>query len=481
MTSKKEMIGIQSNHMDFYDNFCGQVMKMKGVRGVGFGFKEVNNTLTNSVCYRVYVNEKLPKSEISKKNTIPKELNGFEVDVIRVYNSTPRAFTERRDKSKHRPLTGGIAVGTEKTGTGYGTLGWFGTLNAGGDKIFLTNDHVLFDNGEDNTSKIAQPTYSDPCCCECGVIGTNIIGGRTGNVDCAIGRINNDIGINLQLTNASTSRILIPSGNTAQAVVGEQVVKIGARSGYTQGTVIDIGAVTTPANTPVDLSGNPVAIIPNQILILPIAAETYEVENGKKAFSNAGDSGSVILNSSNDIVGLLYAGNWDINSEDITFANNISNVMAFFNGNGNAFTFTAGTGTGRKDYIKPKTYQVSSPKDEISFDFLEEIFNSHQEEVLHLVNTKRETKIAWQRFHGPAIVALFYRGRKYLSKIIPAEVNGIKLIVQLKKIEQLFLEYGSNKLKSDINIYSALIYDQLDCTRTYKEFYASLQQAVLKK
>ena len=466
MASKKEMASIQKDMQDSYKPFCDKVMKLKNVRGVGIGLKETNGKITDQPSFRVYVNKKIPESSLTNKQVIPSSFSGMSVDVLPLVYEKNLAFVERRDRSKYRPLQGGIAVTTENAG-GYGTLGWFGTLNADSKPILLSNDHVLFDNGESMGTKTAQPAYSDPCCCECGVIGKNIHGNRNGIVDAAIAEINSDENISFVINNKSASQSISPTGNTAQAVIGETVKKIGARSGYTEGIVVDIGATTVPPNTPVDGNGNPINLRPNQILILPTASETYVVPNMKRSFGWKGDSGSVVLNSSNDIVGLLFAGDDTNNSEVVVIANNISNVLSYFQGAGFAFTFSAGSGSGLSDL---STFSTGASVIETDISKLEELFDIHNKEVLSIINNSREGKVRWQRINGPQFIAQIHRGFKNPNTKLYLDINGKTYFHFFQDCEQLFKDMGSKQLIRSLNRFSKHLYGALGVSKTVNEF-----------
>jgi hypothetical protein len=87
-----------------------------------------------------------------------------------------------------------------------------------------------------------------------------------------------------------------PLQGSATAVVNGAVKKVGVTTGKTAGTIVSITFAT-----------NPVGETPktNQILIKPTS--TFN------RFSDHGDSGSVVVDQSNNVVGLLYAG-WDSGS-----------------------------------------------------------------------------------------------------------------------------------------------------------------------
>jgi hypothetical protein len=277
---------------------------------VGIGIKESGGEFTEEIAYRVFVTDKRPPSELSDSEVIPPEIDGIKTDVLPPYRIKDRpdvCGTERRTLSEHRPLHAGIAISPDAVT--YGTLGWFGTLDVDDSRILLTNKHVLWDNtNETRTDRkpVAQPQLGDPstcCCCECGsdhVIGETLVGIRnmvpitSTSVDCALAKISaaHAGAIRKVITNDATDQVMSVTG-TAAAVVGAPVRKIGARSGFTRGTVVHIGDV---AAAPTDPAGGTIAVRTGQVLAIPDPAETYQVDdNGtcKFAFSNNGDSGAL--------------------------------------------------------------------------------------------------------------------------------------------------------------------------------------------
>jgi hypothetical protein len=334
--------------------------------------KETDNEFTDEMSYRVYVAQKKPVEELSAAELIPPQIGDFRTDVLiplRIQEDSDVCGDERRTLTKHRPLQTGIAISTDSNS--YGTLGWFGKLDVDDSTVLLTNKHVLYDEVMETTTttkKTAQPQLGDPsncCCCSCGsdnVIGESLIGIRdltpatATSVDCAIARINSDIAedIVLEITNDSTDEVLTVSG-TAAAVVGQNVRKIGARSGFTTGTVVHIGDAAVVATDP----GNPattitITIRTGQVLIVPVAAETYQIKEGvcKFAFSNSGDSGAVILNDDDEIIALNWGGDRTSYTVGLTIANNIQNVLDKLTANGFIVTpMTSGDGGGDRERI----------------------------------------------------------------------------------------------------------------------------------
>ena len=498
MASREELIQRQRELEQVYDAAKAELMKIPNVLGVGIGIKEKGDELTPDIAFRVYVTEKKSPAELPPEDIVPKEIMGFKTDVIKVYSPKSRVFTEREETDEHRPLMGGIAISPDKST--YGTLGWFATLNgdASGDNIILTNKHVLYDDAQDiktDVKKIGQAHYCDCCCCGCGHVADSIIGIKDSTVDCGLARVKSDVAVSRQIDNNKTTQRLIVTGSNA-AVVGETVRKIGARSSFTTGVVIDVGAVAVPPATPTDPAGNPVTVMPNQILIRPADTETYEIENGKRAFSNYGDSGSVVVNDMDEIVGLLFSGDENSYSVDITFANNIQNVFDSLSTNGNAITLQITPAGERRASVRAKP-QRAVAKSRIKFTDPEiqkfadeivarksaslplELLERHRDEIVRLVNHRRVVMVTWQRKQGPAFLAAFARSVKVPTYSIPTEIEGISRLQALMSMVAALEEHASPALKADIQRYSVLVIQVLTQYDTVREMVEALEQSIM--
>lgn len=93
------------------DSMLGQLDKMM-VYGIGVGAKEVEGKPLDQLAIRFYVHEKIvkPRPDIA----IPSEINGCPTDVIvtppfKLYGS------RRAPQSRHRPVIGGVSIGTFDT------------------------------------------------------------------------------------------------------------------------------------------------------------------------------------------------------------------------------------------------------------------------------------------------------------------------------------------------------------------------------
>src|SRR5262245_7952007 len=458
-----------------------ELLEKPNTLAVGIGLKESGGQITDELSYRVFVTQKKDPAELAPGEMVPREVVGVKTDVLTPYivkNRPDVCGTERETLSKHRPLRAGIAISTDSLT--YGTLGWFGRLDSDDSRILLTNKHVLYDesNETNTTSKpTAQPqlgSVSKCCCCECGsdnVIGDSLIGIRNltpataTSVDCAIARIKPEhaSNITLSIANDATSEVLSVSG-TAAAVVGQNVRKIGARSGFTRGTVVHIGdaAVAT------DPAGGAITIMAGQVLVIPTAAETYQVNDRgtcKFAFSNAGDSGSAILNDDDAIVALLWGGDEQTNSVDVTFSNNIANVLTALSNNGFQLQLSVSEGRSGRHHrtafenrdderLRPVALSYFELlRDRNPGSVLRELFDRHHREILSLVNNRRAVTVVWHRHQGPAYVAALARAGRVEQYKIPFSIDGISRETLLLAMEDVLRKHGNRALIADMDRY----------------------------
>lgn len=292
------------------------LMKIEGVTGVGIGEKIKDGKRTGEMSVRVYVRKKLPKSKVPQNEMIPATIDGMPTDVIErhfVLHAMRVSLKDLRamaDAGTYDPLTGGVSVGPCRVINGsvfVGTLGLVVEDNSTGDPMMLSNFHVMcVNNGWSAGDTMAQPGRVDGGSCPADVVGTLARATLGGQVDGAVSRItarNHDCRIT-EIGNVA---------GTAVAVEGEAVRKRGRTTGLTHGFVDDI-SLTVTVDYEQDIG--PVTLS-NQIGI------DVDSTQGPQ-FGTNGDSGSVVVNANNEVIGLYYAG-----SEDGAYgvANPIASVL----------------------------------------------------------------------------------------------------------------------------------------------------------
>jgi hypothetical protein len=482
------------------DSVKNTLSKIPNVIAVGIGLKESKGKFTEEISYRIFVSKKKSESTLKAGEIIPPAFNGIKTDVLNpliITDDSDVCGVERRTTAKERPIMAGIAISTDSDS--YGTLGWFGKLNSDNTPILLTNKHVLYDSTNSTDSgklKVAQSYLGEVtkcCCCECGsddAIGEAIIGIRDispasdTSVDCAIAKINTDIAssMKLEITNASTTQVLKVKGTEA-AQVGDNVRKIGARSGFTKGVVVHLGDLATTAAT--DPNGGTIVIRQGQVLIIPANDETYEVKEGtcKKAFSNSGDSGAVVLNDNDKIIALNWGGDRTTNSVAISVANNISNVLSKLSSNGFPITLSVSPEGGDNEFL---TKQIETARKSESTNVWKELRDTnkgsvlyqlverHFKEVTELINHNRAVTVTWQRNHGPSFVAAFNRAGKIKDYSIPAEIQGITIKDLHNAMEKILYEHGSMDLRKDLDNYSEFIKNAVESQNNLRDITEAL-------
>jgi len=471
-----------------YEEAREAFMNIPNVIGVGFGYKEKDNKRTDELSIIVYVSEKKPLAELNPDERIPSEFRSVKTDVVVTFIDTP---LECEDKNYYDPLVCGITISQELTNTG--TLGCFATINGDTSRdnfVMLSNQHVL--DGLKN-DKIYQPLYTAGSFDETktrtdGEIGKiNNIGIRTNfafrypedasdvaegyYIDCATARVNTSIssccGTNCGVKFKVEIKGAIPIAGVKRLIPSDIdgpnpyiVRKIGRRTGLTRGKVIVVNAAHGPQN---DRKYN-------TILIEPLDNNC----EGLRKFADHGDSGSVIINEQNEIIGLLYATpNVPAESQffGLGLASHIHPVIKYLNitilqtpvaGGGGRSDIDRNTGAVIQAepgsmLDKYKKEFIKSPSDKEMFEIIER----HSAEVIRLVNHNREVKVMWHRHRGPAFVAAFIKHITEANYELPLKINGSSFDTMLEKMRVVLIKYGSTSLETDIDKYAKQIVQKI--------------------
>lgn len=296
--------------------FRSRISEDRNFLGIGVGCKEVDGQLTSSLAVRLYVQHKRPKKDLTSKEMMPTNIGSMPTDVIKMAPLRARgSFTKRV-----RPLVGGCSGCVEVPGLNYtGTLG-LGMRGFGGfaDKIFvLSNNHVL---ANENRSHIGDPVIQ-PGRLDGGDPATDTVGSlfdfvplafsdpsapnpTPNQVDAACAEITEFGDMSREIFWVGYPKGWRTRQSVQDAVLTDsRVQKTGRTTGFTTGIIADVafdGFIGYDAGA---------AFFEDQLLITP------------GTFSDAGDSGSCILDMAENIVGLLFAG-----SATHTIANYIEDV-----------------------------------------------------------------------------------------------------------------------------------------------------------
>ena len=321
---------------------CNFLLKKKNVVAVGIGYKTVGGKPTDELCIICSVITKVDKASLSAEDTVPQTLASpaskkeFVTDVI----ETGEIFAHVNRKDRHRPAPGGISIGHYEITAG--TLGMWANDPEG--PVILSNNHVLANS---NVASIGDPvlqpgpidggTSSDKIAelkkfINISWTGDNLVDAAIASPseveddpsDCFFANfITTILNSFAELMNRGTrlkavrpihkagvqnviDKDILGIGTVngiAEATLGMDVRKSGRTTGLTNGTVTQISAVVN-----VNYGNGNIARFVDQVL-------TTDMSEG-------GDSGSVVVDDSNNAVGLLFAG-----SSTVTVVNRIQHVF----------------------------------------------------------------------------------------------------------------------------------------------------------
>ena len=481
---------------------AAQLNQIAGVVRWGVGLKEVGGVLTEQFCFRVYV--QLEKTD-PVVNGVPASVQGYPVEVVQIYlvptppteNPTGEE-TKRSDEKEYRPVQGGICLSTKsvtlenKEGPTAGTFGWFAKKLSDNSLLALTNAHVLFPNLTDSSlsdepltgpDPLGQPIYDKTCCCEYHVCGERIIGIKSTEVDCGIASLNADAGTPALIIGNSSTNVTLRVDGKAKAAIGDKVRKIGKRSGYTEGIVIDVGdlpkgtLISTPT-TPGGTRHGTIETRVHKILIWPTIRPGFapyfdEMAPSQVAFMNEGDSGSAVIDEDNNILGLVYTRDpWGSN-RSVGIACHIDAVLDKLNAGLTKKNFgyqieiaksppaggnVSGIATGAAVLPQPQTLR-DLVRESAALPAV--LYRQHRDEVTRLIERCRPATVAWHRHQGPAFAAAVNRSHREPAYRIPREINGVSRQALLIAMARVLEDHGSAALQRDIGEHAFVLIDEL--------------------
>jgi hypothetical protein len=303
---QREMRAIQDKHSSWINT--------RPVQAIGVGYRNFNGepAKPKELAIVVYVDHKRPRDKVRKPVpdyvTIP-GLGRFQTDVVAIGRLRTHEFTKRV-----RPAMPGCSIGHRDL-QGAGTFGLLVRKSAARDsKVYiLSNSHVLAMDGlADEGDDVVQPGAAD-------VEGTSGTIAKLDDwidfdfttrywpnlVDAAIARVvraSDNVRSAIRLMDG-----LVPAATSFQITDGMRVRKVGRTTGLTEGYVVNSN-VRLRAEHMKNSSTDALVRYRRQVLC--------------NEFGYDGDSGSIVLNDRDEVVG-LYAGG----TEDGCWFNRIEHVF----------------------------------------------------------------------------------------------------------------------------------------------------------
>ncbi len=313
-------------------NYRSQLLDQSNVVAAGVGYKITGGQKTSTLSIVCSVTKKLAASQLSSKDLVPDRLNGTPTDVIET--GIIRALQSPTEK--HRPAPGGVSIGHRDITAG--TLGCL--VKKDGRFVILSNNHVLANsNAAEIGDPILQPgphdggRYPDDHIADLEqFIPINITGAPS---DCPVATgTANFLNSIARLFGSSVQLQAIPQQATENLVdaaiarpinpddVKNEILEIGTIQGAIEG---ELGMAIKKSGRTTGFTTGEIQQVDVAVNVQygegQIAQFTDQLMAG--AMSQGGDSGSAVLDDSNNLVGLLFAG-----SDTSTIMNRIQNVFS---------------------------------------------------------------------------------------------------------------------------------------------------------
>jgi len=301
-----------------------KLLKKPNVVAVGKGHKLISGVDTGRNAIVVCVTHKVPINALRKSQIIPLKYRGIETDVIETGEIRALRTT------KHRPAPGGVSIGHYAITAG--TLGM--VVRKDGKRYILSNNHVLANSNDAVMGdSIYQPGPAD------GGGKTDTIAILTGFVpiefsgasDCPIGglvvRVWNFLAellgrrTRLEATFQGINKVDCALAEPIEgAEVSDEILEVGTPIGFAG---VNVGTLIKKSGRTTELTHGAVTITDVEVTVnYGTGTAVFEDQLITSNISAGGDSGSVVLNEDNEVVGLLFAG-----SDTVTIVNKIDNVI----------------------------------------------------------------------------------------------------------------------------------------------------------
>ena len=573
----------QQGFMDAYDRAREVLGKIEGVVGVGFGQKETSGDFKNDVAFIVWVKEKKDENELPPEQRIPPTFEGYRTDVRVVVN---RVFNICDNTNNYDTIEGGIQITSKMNDSGQFFPGTLGCIvkkrgDAGRENVYLlSNKHVMYANGAVANDYINHPFAPVP-------LGSNFVSPGTVRslgpiqgppfqenvtatvpdvtpgttvqdtffIDCAFARLNIDskcgdstctqdtvhyreavTDLALNGVNTLSDVRSIARDPSIVTVLGAneagrpRVFKVGRTTGRTVGIVRSINSPMS-VKDPNDPNAQPVQCQN----IIEIGFDTASAPancKGNTWFSERGDSGSILVDDANRVIGLVFGGPDPADPNTTATTTSIAcHILPVLDKLGICIPVTTGTSHGSSRatdgsgigpaIITPETLGPGDfpiPDGEFRFagagsavvaarspgfpdpvpisgeelDHLRELvaalrttakgrelhdtFANVRREIGYLIRNCRPVKVVWHRNKGPAFFAHMLNHLKGYTVVMPREVNGISGELFLTRMADVLCAHGSNPLRMAIEQYRSELLAMIPSVHSAQDCIAYLRE-----
>jgi hypothetical protein len=365
--------------------------------------------------------------------------------------------------------TGGIHIESEYDKDFGGTLGCFAFTREPSPKaVLLTNQHTMLPVGKTTFKGGEVGPKICTCCSSCcsTVIAVLHQAVLSETVDASIALLRSGTKIVHEIPGIGVIKGIRP------LVPADAVNKLPVQMFSSVQKRVVTGVVDK-----FDYTGN--AIDPNTGQIIRLAKDQIGIagDAATPGFGDGGDSGSVVLDMNNMVVGLLYGGAYlpdgtpvgatachivpvqDALKIDIAKATAPNQVFTVPSGAGipsagNPLLNFPLTGGMTMDIYEKKINELndiitSSPLGE----YYKHLFLKHRTEIRSLVNTNKKVATTWHRNKGPAFLNFFYQDILREDFVFRKEIESITLSSLLLAMAAILKKYGSDSLRKDLEMH----------------------------
>ncbi len=286
-----------------------RLFRKRNVVGVGIAKKMVGGRRTDEPCVVVFVERKVPTSQLRLKDLIPATIEAMKTDVV----ETGRIQALQARTDRWRPAPGGVSIGHYRITAG--TLGV--VARRAGVRMILSNNHVL---ANENAASIGDPILQ-PGPYDGGTDRDRIATLETfvpivfdGFLDWLLSLF----GIARPVRNVVDAALGKP---LRDADVSDEILEIGTVSGTATGT---IGMTVKKSGRTTGLTQGQITAVAATVRVFYGLTRTARFRDQlvASALSQGGDSGSLIVDADDRAVGLLFAG-----SSNTTILNPIGEIV----------------------------------------------------------------------------------------------------------------------------------------------------------
>jgi hypothetical protein len=466
---------------DVHERYLATLLAIKGVVSVGIGRRRRGGNFVDEFGLHVLVETKRPLDEIAEEELIPSEIEGVPVDIEECGGIISIGGTKcvEPDDTTYRYLKGGMKIGS--TGkSGEGTLGFMAyKLDDAdvrtGEVVMVSNQHVLFETRDvKSIGRFVGHPYASDCCEACDFCDhyqalIKYVPVLSASVDGATAVL---------LPGTKWYADVLDLGNivgtydVTQADADSTTYTVFKRGFKTLKTEGFIRAIDHSASVK-DSSG---ATVRNYWKAIHIEAKSTTCN-----FADSGDSGSPVLNASNQLVGMVFSVSKG--DQRNAFADNIANIIS-------ELKIEVATATSPDiEQVIPEAATTSTPvegsdteggssttptgslqgpsiaattdsklRDAIlrfrksllaharGIDFLS-IFDAHAYELGRLVNKNRAVTVVWRRNKGPQYLGHFLKCLESPGKPLPTQLEGVSFPQFRERMVAVLIKHGSPALR----------------------------------